>query len=441
MPITWKNVQSDYGDAALAAAKISELGSSNVTAGIRGLAGNLEDYRTDKTDKNTSAYLDQLAGYGSAEELDAARQSGVLANMRSGFGDFIDPNALRGAADTRRNELFAEGTATRNRANADYTHGQNQLKQSLAPVQESIQAAINNHEYAKARAIALENKEGLTNIGVFGDIVGTTNTAEKSRFDYQETERLEEQTKINNGLVATALQADDSSAGRNQLREAMIANGIPADMQTQTLTNFDKQFESTRGLTALQKRNKAELGARVDQSTKYQTDYAIRKNTEDLNNLPIPKLFQSPGDMSRGKAADYMADNLGIKSKDSFTELDTGLNDVLNSKFPDGVPANLDAIKGTLIVEAARLIGTDTEWLDFDDSDLDYNYLGSNEDQVKDVFSALLNQYESNVNIKLKREQLNQGLEETIKGINAYGQQQIDEQTTRQKEQNRPKKK
>lgn len=441
MPITWKNVQSDYGDAALAAAKISELGSSNVTNGIRGLAGNLEDYRTDKTDKNTSAYLDQLAGYGSAEELDAARQSGVLANMRSGFGDFIDPNALRGAADTRRNELFAERTATRNRANADYTYGQNQLKQSLAPVQESIKAAINNHEYAKARAIAAENKEGLTNIGVFGDIVGTTNTAEKSRFDYQETERLEEQTRLNNDLVATALQADDSSAGRNQLREALIANGIPADMQTKTLTDFDKQFESTRGLTALQKRKKAELGARVAQSIESQTDYAIRKNTEDLNNLPIPEIFQSSGDISQGGAADYMANNLGIKSKESFTDLATGLTAVLDSRFPDGVPADLDAMKGTLIVEAARLIGTDDEFFDWDDTDLDYNYLDSNGSQVKNVFSALLNQYESNVNIKLAREQLNQGLEANIKNINAHGQKQIDEQTAKQKEQNRPKKK
>ena len=230
MPITWKNVQSDYGDAALAAAKISELGSSNVTNGIRGLAGNLEDYRTDKTDKNTSAYLDQLAGYGSAEELDAARQSGVLANMRSGFGDFIDPNALRGAADTRRNELFAEKTATRNRANADYTYGQNQTKKKLVPVEESIKAAIASKNFDEAERIAAEHQEDFKSTGAYGDILSRINSQ-------AEEERL-------------AIRAKENETYTDGQRDRNLAEQKETDYQSDAISKMEERIRSYVGRNA-----------------------------------------------------------------------------------------------------------------------------------------------------------------------------------------------
>ena len=227
MAITWKNINSDLADTALAAARITENANAGIAQGIRGLAGNLEDYRTDKTDKNTSAYLDQLAGYGSAEELDAARQSGLLANMRSGFGDFIDPNALRGAADTRRNELFAEKTATRNRANADYTYGQNQLKQKLVPVEESIKAAIASKNFDKAERIAAEYQEDFKNAGAYGDILSRINSQ-------AEEERL-------------AIRAKENETYTDGQRDRNLTKQKETDYQSDAISKMEERIRSYVG--------------------------------------------------------------------------------------------------------------------------------------------------------------------------------------------------
>ena len=377
MAITWKNINSDLADTALAAARITENANAGIAQGIRGLAGNLEDYRTDKTDKNTSAYLDQLAGYGSAEELDAARQSGVLANMRSGFGDFIDPNALRGAADTRRNELFAEGTATRNRANADYTYGQNELTKNFRVLEDKFNAFNVSDDDVGRDALmnSQEFRDHASGLGRFAEFEAAKKTQDESERLAARTKKTEAYTDSERNRLIAQQAYDDGKTGDLRAVEGLVQeiNGFNANQQ---YPERDAYMANPENRIALEQANlwaNMKKGFRTEDSARAiqaKSDYKERERLQIEATAPNNSFYNDRGKSNDQKVADVFKEIFpsGDKpSRDQVSAITEIIEGGIQATNKDGDEDNYTVTSNMLInilrAGASPFLGSDSTYI------------------------------------------------------------------------------
>lgn len=160
-PITWRNVQ---GRGASDAARLLDGASRSINTGlnafgsaIEGAQQNRQDAYDRQVESNTDAYLDELAGFGNANELERAQETGSLDRLRASFGDAVDRDAVRGAADSRLQELYAQDDAN--------------LDREIKPLVDSIRAEMVSNP-SGAAALIEENRDVLSRGGLYGSLLG-----------------------------------------------------------------------------------------------------------------------------------------------------------------------------------------------------------------------------------------------------------------------------
>lgn len=114
-PIRWDNVNGPSLSEASRPLELARASFGDAFAGLNGVvrereaidAANWQNQRTN----NTNSFLDAVARYGSADALKSAQASGELDQLRASFGQQIDANAIRGAADQRLTTLQQQAKA------------------------------------------------------------------------------------------------------------------------------------------------------------------------------------------------------------------------------------------------------------------------------------------------------------------------------------------
>jgi hypothetical protein len=177
MPITWKNVNNEGGFRAGALLARGAADSFNKAMGNFG--GILDESQKIADDNRTNAisnadndYRDVLAGYGSAADLQAAKDSGELDQQLAGLGPV--------SRDLRRDGFRTELTDSRTEENVDYSHSQNLSQQAAKPIFEKWQALTLSGDKEGAAAFATENADVLNAAGLTDD-VAREGQAEASR--------------------------------------------------------------------------------------------------------------------------------------------------------------------------------------------------------------------------------------------------------------------
>jgi hypothetical protein len=114
-PITWKNVeQSPY--TTLIAGNILKGAGDSFASGVGQLQGVYDNYQKGLSQQNTAAYEAELAKYTTPEALQAAQESGVLANLGKQYGLQMDQevlkNGLRNAQTSLRGDVTSANAYT-----------------------------------------------------------------------------------------------------------------------------------------------------------------------------------------------------------------------------------------------------------------------------------------------------------------------------------------
>lgn len=158
-PIRWDNVNgaglSEAG-RPLEAAQRSFLGAFDTVGNVLQQRQQLEDQNWQNTrTNNTNAFLDAVAKYRSPEELRAAQaQGGALDQLRSGFGNQVDANAIRGAADAQVAKLQQQ-------AQQEVAYNHMMTDERVAPLADKFkQASLNGDKVGMAAAQAEYEKLG-----------------------------------------------------------------------------------------------------------------------------------------------------------------------------------------------------------------------------------------------------------------------------------------
>lgn len=152
-PIRWDNVNgaglSEAG-RPLEAAQRSFLGAFDTVGNVLQQRQQMEDQNWQNTrTNNTNAFLDAIAKYRSPEELRAAQAAGgALDQLRQGFGNQIDANAIRGAADARVASLQQQ-------AQQEVAYNHMMTDERVAPLVDKFkQASLNGDKAGMAAAQA-----------------------------------------------------------------------------------------------------------------------------------------------------------------------------------------------------------------------------------------------------------------------------------------------
>lgn len=163
MPITWRNVAGNTGAAA--ASYATGRASQSLDGVFDTLRNSLdganqvrEDNRQNTIGNNTTAYLDRLASFGSAEELEAAQAAGDLERFKQSFNGLYDRDAVRGTANKQIDTL-------------------NQRKDSAIAREDAQNTRLGERALSGIQGrIALNDFEGAeTDLTKFGDILGLSN--------------------------------------------------------------------------------------------------------------------------------------------------------------------------------------------------------------------------------------------------------------------------
>lgn len=155
-PITWRNVGSDTNPAAISS--VFDAATRNFSGGLGALGGILKDTQAVQ-DNNVKAideaakqaYLNQLAGAKTPEELAALQASGALDRGRAGLS-VASQAAVRGADEART-------TALRTNLTASQQFGIAQQDVRDAPVHEQIAALRAAGKTTEADALVAANPQ------------------------------------------------------------------------------------------------------------------------------------------------------------------------------------------------------------------------------------------------------------------------------------------
>lgn len=153
-PIRWDNVNgaglSEAG-RPLEAAQRSFLGAFDTVGNVLQQRQQMEDQNWQNTrTNNTNAFLDAIAKYRSPEELRAAQAAGgALDQLRQGFGNQIDANAIRGAADARVASLQQQ-------AQQEVAYKHMMTDERVAPLADKFKVASQNADKAGMAAAQAE---------------------------------------------------------------------------------------------------------------------------------------------------------------------------------------------------------------------------------------------------------------------------------------------
>lgn len=181
-PITWRNVASTASSSGVGA--LLETARRSADSGFAAIGSALDDARQIQkegreleTKDNTREFRRMLSGFDSAEEFQAARDSGVMDQALDGYGRRIDDSVI--------SEMFGQGDKYRARDTSRNVFADDQTLRG----QRGTEAAI-ARDIAEGNTEGAEEKIGTLDMGA-GKWYGALRDDERERTaDAQNAERL-----------------------------------------------------------------------------------------------------------------------------------------------------------------------------------------------------------------------------------------------------------
>jgi hypothetical protein len=328
-PITWQNINAP--DLASASRPLEAAQRSFSTA-FDGLGQLLtERQRIGEQNwqntriNNTNAFLDKLMAFRTPEELAAAQQSGALNQLRQQFGAQIDTAAIRGAEESRLNQL-----RTGVKQAGEYQDWSTDRAQ--AGTKDRIKSLIAAGKFDDANALLQQNELrnesdlelGLRNMRRQVTVEGQQDT----RFNNDQT-RFSWDTQLQ-PLVVQAKQVD-------------IAQGNQSIAESKArVTHMGEQTKGQRAANAAAAKLAASAGDKAFVEEKQNGAYSLGAyGTKEGNEALYAGLKSIPGLDDRDKEdivynlQKYYKDGITVQGKDGA------------SKLPLPVSAILQAIEGS----------------------------------------------------------------------------------------------
>lgn len=239
--ITWQNISGADMAGAGRTLDAAQQRMDGVFAGLDGLLKKREATDTANWDNtknnNTQAFLNEVAKFRTPEEFQAAQQSGVLDQMRQGYGAQVDANAVRAAQDGRL--AILQGRA---KTDADYQDlAQAPLRdQFMAAVQRQDKLTQNimmNDPTLRNKATLLKAADDFAQQGVIRDRATIKFGFDQAAEAQNVKTRLLEIEKINSDLETAKVQrALQEAQTRNYDAEAKTRTNPKVDPATKEAT-------------------------------------------------------------------------------------------------------------------------------------------------------------------------------------------------------------
>lgn len=162
-PITWRNVNSR---GASEAANLINAASARIDAGLGDFSDTFKEHSTQQRElfekdkrANRIAFLEALSGFETEDDLDAAVNSGAIAELKSSFGTLIDPTPLSTDVAGRRSEIRGTTLANQQFQDSQRKWDEEQALRAENPFIEAIRAAsLQLGDEANEKALALLEK-------------------------------------------------------------------------------------------------------------------------------------------------------------------------------------------------------------------------------------------------------------------------------------------
>ncbi len=441
MPITWKSVTAGSNADS---ARFLEGATASLNTGLDQLTGVL-DRRQEEAQQNltaerklnTSEYRDRVDSFETVEALQAAQADGTLDAFRTGLGENVDAEAIRGVADSRVTDL-------RNMANAEYEYGQTKLTQELTPEIEGIKADIaadKPDEDVMARIEA--SSEDLTSLGQKAGLLKLLKSTNKQEVDdahdaeqRKRTEKIQKRedalTEGNDSFTALKTKilsgAKTAEGARAQMYREGQLKGIPVTVLDERIGEMEVGFADVNGLTTEQGRlfqagaNQIAEAAENDVAREAEALVVAERAYE------LSALFRLEGKApsSVGDVVDR-AVNMGFDKTDLWSrdgnlsegiqkdidwlqkENDIGIHGAQEKdRHGNMVPKDAAEYSGALAMEAlARLGDPDTGWYD---DNMDRN-------QFRKMLQTVYDEHRTRENQRVNLEQLRRETPEKIRRI------------------------
>ena len=222
MPITWRNVS---GPSLADAARPLEVAQRTFTAGFNFLRDVLQQSEAinaanavARTQNNTNSYLDQLYNLGqSPEQLQEAMKSGAVQKLRAGFGNEIDANRVRGAAENLLTQRYQQVSQANQYQDAERDRME-------APIMDQIASLTAQGKRAEAAALLeqhnLRKEAGLyAGLDARGQVEVERERATKE-FGWKGEEHTWKGKELEDRLATNAAQRAAAAAAREASNEA-----------------------------------------------------------------------------------------------------------------------------------------------------------------------------------------------------------------------------
>lgn len=248
-PITWRNVQSNASQGAVAA-DLLQSADQSLNRGFDAFRGILDDRealagenQATLVDNNTQAFRNELAKYRSPEELAQAQADGVFDNLRQQFGRNVDQDLIRDGENERLNTL-------RERQNATNTFEDQKRDRSDRPIVESVEQLIAKKDWEGARGILAQ--EG-TDPRREAELLERINTGELAHQEFERKETTRKGNKDWDGLMREAIENSPTAFDARQYIQQNAVN-IPDSIVFSRMGEIDANFETRHELTTGQSR-------------------------------------------------------------------------------------------------------------------------------------------------------------------------------------------
>ena len=322
-PITWRNVSApDFTGAS----RMLDRAGESFTGAFDALQNTKDTFEEGRTDRNTQAFMDELAQYRSPEELAAAQEAGTIQALRQQYG--------------------ANGLIDRERTGADAITDRigklQQVKQQNQQYQD-FNTRLGNRDALRTfnERIAARDLEGAQEIVENTDWVDPTKTA---------------------GILrdARATEFDRSLANAQETRAAEKHDALMAQTDRENMVSNATEFANslyTQRVAAYQEADQALVGAAKE--------------------LGVPIKKNGSIDYSNATREQLTALRSAAKRPSSDTQFVTRAMDRLVEKYPK-LPAdelrNIRAMLTDRITSNEGLLGTDQKAIQKRQSDLDESY-------------------------------------------------------------------
>jgi hypothetical protein len=288
-PITWRNVNVQNSGGG----QLLESGAKLMSSGLGQFRGVINDKIQDKTDRNTQAFLDQVNSYKTADELGAGADD--LAALRSSFGRYVDPEAIRGAESDRGDAIQARLNKERDQLLSDQNFEDAQTTRGDRDILARLREQNN---FPGAMKLFEENMVGLSPQGrqIISQEITAQNRAEEIQARSDNEHNLKQlgraSTTASDQALEQAIAVGDYNSGRSFI-DALVDSdkSITSSDAVRIRGLFDQHYD-----TAYKLGPEAEREVATAESTalstfdKEQRDAQVVLN-RDRSQLPVLEVF------------------------------------------------------------------------------------------------------------------------------------------------------